>query len=123
MKPYIVFFLISISITAMLTISSCGKEKGELQTMPDCDTLSVVYNDTIKNIISNKCATTGCHVNGGSGNGNFTTYIGVNAKVGNGSFETRVYQTEDMPPAGSAILTECEKLKLKRWLNIGAPNN
>lgn len=86
-----------------------------------CDTLNVSYSQDIKPIIDGQCATSGCHVAGGTGNGIFDNYNAVKAKVDNGSMMQRVVVTRDMPP--STTLTECNVQKFKAWINAGAPNN
>lgn len=93
----------------------------ELYGETECDTTSVTFSDDVEFIISANCATSGCHVSGGTGNGNFETYAGINQKVQNGSFEQRVIVEQSMPPDG--FLSECDIQVLQQWLNDGAPNN
>ena len=86
-----------------------------------CDTLNVSYSQDIKPIIDGQCATTGCHIAGGTGNGIFDNYNGVKAKVDNGSMMQRVVVSRDMPP--STPLSDCNVQKFEAWINAGAPNN
>lgn len=86
-----------------------------------CDTTAVSFSEDIFPIIQGNCATTGCHVAGGSAPGIFSNYAGVMDKVNNGSFENRVLVQRDMPPNGS--LTDCQINLIQAWLNAGSPDN
>lgn len=103
-------------------LSACYYDKedllyGDLQ----CDTTNVSFSQEILPIIQNSCAITGCHVQGGSGNGIFENYIQIKSKVDNGSFAQRVLVQQDMPPSGS--LSNCQIEHLMQWINDGALNN
>ena len=87
----------------------------------NCDTTNVTYALEVENIIIGSCAISGCHVPGGTGNGDFLSFDGVNAKVKNRSFERRVILEQNMPPNGS--LSACELNQLRTWINQGALNN
>lgn len=120
MKKVLYYFFTLV----VLLISSCLKEKGPVPSV-QCSGLNVSYSATIKTIIDTKCAISGCHVAGGNGNGDFTTYAGVKAKIGtnNDPFNNRLFVLGDMPQAGSPTLTDDEKQKIKCWLEAGALNN
>jgi hypothetical protein len=121
---HIIFFL---SIVFIFLYSSCLKDKGELYVSPSCDTTDTKYNNAIKDIISSTCATQNCHVNGGIAPGDFTLYSEVKMKVDdNGKLNDRVFvnTSSPMPPTyADKQLSDCEKLKLRRWLDNGAQNN
>lgn len=87
----------------------------------DCMPKDVSYSVSISPLIKNYCATVGCHVQGGSGNGIFENYLQIKAKVDNGSFMQRVVVSQDMPPSGS--LSDCEIETIKQWLLEGAQDN
>ncbi len=119
-------FVFFICIAIVVLYSSCGKEKGNLYVPLSCDTTNVKYNDTIKNIVAITCAVSGCHVSGGAGPNDFTIYAELKAKVDdNGKVYDRVFvNASPMPPTYAVKqLTDCEKQKIKSWLNMGAPNN
>jgi len=68
-----------------------------------CENLVATYNDNVKEIIDLTCAYTGCHVNGGNGPGNYSTFEGLRPFTDNGSFAIRVIDEADnttrgMPP-------------------------
>lgn len=114
---------LSTLLLALLASSSCYYDKEE-ELYPNngvCDTTSISYATNIEPIIDGKCATSGCHVGGGSGNGIFDSYNAVKAKVDNGSFANRVLVVKDMPPSG--LLTECQLKWIELWIAAGAPNN
>jgi uncharacterized membrane protein len=89
-----------------------------------CDTATVTYSSSIKNIISNKCQ--GCHSSTSPGGGyDFSTYAGVKARVNDGKLWAAVNQVagySSMPKNGNKLST-CELAKLKIWIDAGAPNN
>lgn len=80
---------------------------------------TIAYSTDIEPIIQAKCATSGCHVSGGGGNGIFDSYQGVKAKVDNGSFEQTTLIQMSMPPSGG--LSNCEQQLFQAWIAAGAP--
>lgn len=86
-----------------------------------CDTTAVTYASTIAPLMQGSCAVPGCHVPGGTGPGDFTSYTGVKGKVDNGTFRAVTIVNRSMPPAGP--LSTCDQQRLDAWLNAGAPNN
>ena len=111
-------------ISSLLLLSSCRTDSEEALYPVDenvCEPEQVSYSITISPLIKNYCATVGCHVQGGGGNGIFENYAQVKAKVDNGSFLQRVIVAQDMPPSGS--LTDCEIKTIQQWLTEGAQDN
>jgi hypothetical protein len=111
--------LLLFAICSMGVIS-CTNDKGEAPTL-GCTPMS--YTADIMPIVTAKCATTGCHVSGGTGTGDFTTYAGFKAKVDGGQLNNRLYIAKDMPPGGSPQLSQEELDKIKCWMEQGAQNN
>ena len=112
-------FFLSVLI---FILHSCYYDKEEEIYGPvTCDVTDVTYSSHVAPIINSSCATTGCHVSGGSGPGNFTVFNELIAKVNNGSFENRVLIQQTMPP--NSELSECDLQTLEIWINNGAPNN
>jgi hypothetical protein len=110
----------------LLFVSSCYYDKedklyDQYYANKNCDTTTVTYSLTIKPIVAAKCANSGCHTAGGTGNGNFDTYAGVKAKVDNGSFLNRTVVLMNMPTSGP--LNSCELVQVRKWIELGAPNN
>lgn len=100
----------------------CYTDKEDLLYGDDqCDTAMVSYAMDIAPIMQNSCATVGCHVQGGLGNGLLENYTQVKAKVDDGSFRQRVLVQRDMPPA--VPLTDCQLAHIQQWIDDGAPNN
>ena len=93
----------------------------ELYPNSMCDTSVTTFMDVIDPIIKNNCTLSGCHVPGGTGIGDFTTYAGVKAAVDNGKIQIRVIDLKTMPASGP--LSNCEILKLQKWIDNGAQNN
>jgi hypothetical protein len=113
-------FLVAIGIT--LIGGSCYYDvEEELYQDFNCDTpVALSYTAQAKSVIDANCATSGCHITGGTGVGNFETYAGVKAKIDDGSFAERTFQAKNMPPNG---LATCDFLLLQAWVDQGAPEN
>jgi len=109
-------------LLASLSLGGCYYDvEEELYPGSFCDVANVTWSGTIKPIVDLTCATPGCHVAGGTGPGNFTTYAGVKAKVDDGSFRSQVLVSQAMPPTGP--LGSCSLQQIDIWLNAGAPEN
>ncbi|NNF01153.1 MAG: hypothetical protein HKN22_00570 [Bacteroidia bacterium] len=87
----------------------------------NCDTTALSYIADIRPIIDAKCATSGCHVAGGSGPGDYTVYANLFTVVQNGKLRERVLNLQNMPPSGA--LSSCDQLKIEHWINNGAKQN
>lgn len=112
--------LTTISIAILLT--SCYTDKEDLlYGGSSCDISTVSFSNDIMPILSNRCATVGCHVQGGSGTGLFENYAQTKASVDKGAFLDRVVVQQDMPPSGS--LNACQIQGIQQWILDGAPNN
>jgi hypothetical protein len=119
---FLSYFIIGLAIISVLPTSCQYDNEEELYPDIECDTVNVSYAEDIEPIIENDCATSGCHVAGGTGNGIFNNYTRVKAKVDNGSMRQRVVGQQDMPPDPES-LTQCQIDKVEAWLDAGAPNN
>lgn len=87
-----------------------------------CDTVNVTYSGTIVPIVESNCATPGCHVAGGDGTGDFTTYAGLMDQIDNILPSIRQEPNAiPMPLEGS--LRACEITQFELWIGEGAPNN
>lgn len=119
-----IFFL--CVVLYLFNFISCRKDTG---TPADqlCKNVNAKYSSGIALVIQTQCATKGCHVYGGTGNGDFTTYAGISAKadppLGNGALRNRIVNgvQPQMPPSGP--LPDSTIQQFKCWLNAGAPNN
>ena len=110
-----------IYLLSLIVISGCY-DKVEPVVLTKCDSLNVVYNDTIKSIINLHCAIPYCHVTG-FGPGDWTDYSQLKERVDNGKFEQFIFATNPFMPAGGDTLTQEELDKLQCWVDAGAPNN
>lgn len=97
----------------------------EKPTLP-CDTSAApTWSGTVEPITQEHCALSGCHVPGGDGSGDFTTWAGLHAKVVDGTLIPSIEWAPNaivMPPVG-AKLSDCDIAIIKRWVDAGAPNN
>jgi len=89
-----------------------------------CDSTTVTYSVTIRNILNNKCQ--GCHSGAApSGGVDLSNYNGVKAKVNDG----RLWGAINHLPGFSAMpkngqkLSDCEVALFHKWINAGAQNN
>lgn len=106
----------------VLLASGCYYDvEAELYPGSFCDTTAVTFSANVRPIIQSNCAVPGCHVSGGSGPGDFTTYSGLAGKVQDGSFADRVFVQRNMPPSGA--LGSCDQNILKNWVDAGHPDN
>lgn len=115
----LLFFGLGIIISCKKKAPSATTPKDDLNNV-DCSTINSSYSTNVKPIIDGNCLSSGCH-NSGSSNGDFTVYAGIKAKVDNGSINNRVIQQKNMPFT-SSLSTE-QLIKIKCWINSGAPNN
>jgi hypothetical protein len=120
--------LISISILVLIvSLSSCYYDnEEELYPFDNCNLpQEISYAADVEPIISSSCAVSGCHVQGGEGNGVFDSYQAVAAKIdnGNGVFSNRVFEVGDMAGPSYGNLADCEVETLRKWVEQGAPNN
>ena len=88
------------------------------------DTVNITYSISVKTIITNKCQ--GCH-SGTSPQGgiDLSTYTGVKAQVTNGKLWGSVNWNAGffaMPKYGNK-LSICELTQIRKWIDLGAPNN
>lgn len=122
------FILIGFVVVTFI-LHSCKNDKAAMfnpttkTTEVNCDTVNnIKYSGAIDQIINTNCAIPTCHVPGGSGSGDFTTYSGVMEKVNSGAFEYRIFyaKSDKMPPSNS--LSDCDLKKIRIWLDAGAPN-
>jgi hypothetical protein len=69
------------------------------------------------------CATSGCHVSGGTGPTDFTAYAGIKTDADNGTLKKRMIDGNPsfMPTSGK--LPDSTLNKVQCWLDNGAPNN
>lgn len=104
-----------------MVVYSCKKQKSEPVPVVPCDNATMTWSLKVNSIITTNCATSGCHVPGGRGNGDFTSYSGVKSKVDNGSMMDRVVVKKDMPQGG--LLPDYERRVIECWISSGAPQN
>lgn len=99
-----------------------GKNNGCDENYGGCDTTDVSYNAYIQPLMQSRC--TGCH--GGStpqGGIDLTTYANVKTQALNGKLYTSVSRNTNWMPKGGAKLEACIQLKIKSWVDAGAPQN
>jgi len=120
-------FLFIITVSALITfvLQGCLKDKGIVPLPPEthCDSLNVSYNLDVKPIVNTNCAITGCHLPGGIGPGNFSSYdvfSGVSQTVAI-RIQLPFSDTHHMPQGGVLPPEDIEKLLC--WIENGAKNN
>jgi uncharacterized membrane protein len=93
----------------------------ELYGSTTCDTTAVKYSTKIKPMIQDNCIS--CHSSSGSQPGfPMDTYDQVKAYALNGKLVLRTNDTlVPMPQTG--LMSDCNRLTIKAWVNAGAPNN
>ena len=107
---------------SFLLLFSCKKDNEvTLYGNDECLPENVSFSGYIMPLINNSCATTACHVQGGSGNGLLENYAQVKVMIDNGSFEQRVVVEQNMP--SSENLSSCQIETIRQWIEEGALNN
>lgn len=119
MRSFTLYHLILVS--SILAGCYYDKEDELYPGTAVCETTNVTWAETVQPLIQARCATSGCHVSGGLGPGDFTQYVNVKAKVDDGRFQSEVIQAGSMPPSGR--LADCDIQELQAWIDAGAPNN
>lgn len=104
-------------ILVIVLLSSCYYDNQEDLYGLECDTENLTYAANLEKVISESCATTGCHV-AGNGLPVYDTYIAVKAGVDNGTIMDRVITKKNMPPSGA--LSDCNISLIKEWIAQGA---
>lgn len=87
-------------------------------TTSTTSTTVVTYSGDIQPLMTNKCASPGCHV-AGAQSPNLSTYNGVSTNKDRVRIRAVVQKT--MPSAGP--LSNSDIAKLDSWIQAGAPNN
>jgi len=100
--------------------TSCTYNKEELlyPSPPGCDTVPS-FQSSVKIIINNKCAISGCHDAFASGGYTFQNYTQINRAKNN--IKSAVVIQKIMPLTGT--ITPDEINQLRCWIDNGAPNN
>jgi hypothetical protein len=106
-------------------LASCSKEKFNYSECPTVDSMMVSYNADIKSIVNANCVT--CHYSNSTLDStmtyDFSNYNGIKRAIG--SVYNRIIRPVDDPlhmPVGIK-LSDCDLLKLKIWIQNGAPEN
>ncbi len=119
------FSIILMALCTALGPTGCYYDNEEdLYPMNFCDTTAVRYSTSVRPIIEANCAVSGCHVPGGEGNGDYTTFSALQAKATSGVLLPSINQVGNavvMPPSGK--LSECEIATITVWVQQGAPQN
>ena len=111
----------------MLLVSSCYKDKKEI-LYPDnnCDTSNVTFTSTIKPIMNNFCATSGCHQGAAAAAGiDLSNYSGAKIIADNGRLMGTINFSSGFSPMpkNASKLSTCDINKISSWINKGALNN
>lgn len=124
--PFCALFLFFI------VLYSCTSDK--LPEPSPCEGQSISYNSSIKPILDQSCAYSGCHDGqGGIAPGDYSSYAGLTSVLDRGAFRSRVISQKDdpcigMPPDQSCYpnsqkddLTPDELQQIDCWLREGYP--
>lgn len=113
------------SFYLMLTLSSCVSNVEEELYPPDvCDTLNVTYSATVAPIIEQHCFT--CHGGTEPSSGiPLEGYDNLKVKVDDERLIGAIRHLPDYTPMpqDAPALSECNILKIEKWVAEGAQNN
>jgi len=117
----LLFFSFAAFFFLQMTQTSCTNDKLVENTVnPACETIQASYDNQVKAIINNSCATAGCHAPS-SPLGDYSSYSGMNNILNDNKFKKRVLELQDMPP--STDLTPEELEILECWAAGEYPEN
>jgi len=115
----------------VVALAGCYKDTEE-ELYPDwsntgdnsCDTTNVSFTATIKPILDQYCATSGCHDAATKGGGyDFSAYAGVNLAKGRIVGAVKQESGYSAMPKGGAKLNDCQVSQISAWVSAGAQNN
>jgi cytochrome c553 len=109
-------FLFAIGITS----DACKKD--ETTTTVDCSGVSPTYTSTIKTIMDNKCATSGCHSSAAKAAGyDLSSYAGTSSGAANSKFMASIRQESgaEAMPRGASKLDDNTIKQLACWIQNG----
>lgn len=108
-----------IVCSVALIFFGCYTDKEEeLYPNSDCDIANVTYANNIKQLVENRCATSGCHVAGAT-LPDLSDYNKLKQNIDR--VKVRAIDLKTMPQG--APLNKCETDKLAKWISEGAINN
>ena len=117
------FAAIIFAVLAIFAQSSCYYDNEvEQYGVTVCDTVGISYIADVKPIVDANCIS--CHAPGGQQESSpFTTYEELKLYTTDRQIVDRVYGSGAaiMPPSGA--VSDCAQLKIKAWVDAGAPNN
>lgn len=114
--------LIVLSCILLLAASGCYKDnKEDMYPGGVCDTASITYVKDIQALVNGSCAIAGCHDAAGAGGYSLNTFTGVKAIADNGRFLSVI--VSGSMPKNAAKLDDCSISKVRRWINLGTPEN
>jgi uncharacterized membrane protein len=116
------FFFVATCIMCCM-FEACTYESVEPEKVVVTDSV-ISYSKIIAPLTAAQCSSSkGCH-EGGSQDGDFTTYTGLREKAANGTLYNRVVKLKDMPQKGSAYqLKDAERDLYNAWIAQGFANN
>lgn len=122
-------FVLTVLVCFMFLEQSCESDSLPEPAPPTfCDTTEATYLTTVKPIIDQSCAISGCHLPGTSAPGNFTFYVGLEGYFDGDQLEQRIFLETDpllrMPPINSppeAMLSQEQMDILECWIDAGYP--
>ena len=120
------------TLAALIGLGSCYRDKAD-QLYPNsvagitvCDTATVTFSGTIKPIIDQHCALSGCHDGSNAStwtmqdyNSIITYCVSTNKLIGSIKHESGFVAM----PQGAPKLDDCTISKFEVWVNSGAMNN
>lgn len=123
-----ILFALGFAGTVAVAFSGCYNDNAEELYPPppasNCDTTNVTYDATIRNIMSQNCALSGCHATGSNLGGYILdAYAGTVAAVNSGRFLGSINHTAGFSPMPKNMskLNACDIARIQAWVNKGMP--
>lgn len=120
MKQLIFSVLAFVALTIFAPTACYYDNEVEQYGVSICDTTTLSFSQDIQPIINASCIS--CHSPGGEReSAPFTTYDEIKLYADGPIVERISGIGSIMPPSGA--ISNCNQLKIKAWVNAGAPNN
>jgi hypothetical protein len=114
----------SLSADQIAKIKTWINQGAKNNSCTGCDTADFKYSTAVQPLISTYCQ--GCHNSGNAGGGyDLSTYAGVKSAAASGVLYNSITWASGFSamPKGGSKLSDCQILKIKKWIDAGTPNN
>jgi hypothetical protein len=115
-------WLVLVVFSLLLLLQGCEYENEEDRFPAPCELTGITYNSRIQPLLSQKCASVGCHGGTSVAAGiRLDNYTDAKAVAESGALERVTAVQRTMPPSGP--LPACGQEAIKKWIELGMPED